>query len=339
MRVLCLLLLVGCRSPSMRVLEIEQPASVVIGYMSSHNLIPGFHHNVELRTVGGTLIEPVDTDSSYVEAHYTTKYYVIAPGTYRLFGYRGYPDVKTLRRTRPGVMVGSRVEGRLDPRTDANDDHGWTRDTWRVVPRHGGGYFVLVEEPTHDGEDDFYVTANGGERKRASGVTWVGPFEGESVIELGMWNAGVRRYSLTVARSADSAPAPATAELGEIVRGHLGPASAWVAISEDFLTKRALEMGWESDVRITNDVERPLYVVVGWSGDHKRFYDADVAILDESGHHVGTSGREGVFTTRPVGNATVRLRGTGSGRFSVCASASPTDCIGRVPSPLRALGE
>lgn len=57
------------------------------------------------------------------------------------------------------------------------------------------------------------MTANGGERKRASGVTWVGPFEGESVIELGMWNAGVRRYSLTVARSADSAPAPATAEL------------------------------------------------------------------------------------------------------------------------------
>lgn len=92
-------------------------------------------------------------------------------------------------------------------------------------------------------------------------------------------------------------------------------------------------------MQIANDVERPLYVVVGWSGDHGRFYDADVAILDESSSNVDTGRREGVYTTLPVGNATVRLRGTGSGRFSVCASASPTDCIGRVPSPLRALGE
>src|SRR5690349_2355999 len=117
MRWAFLCLVISACGPKAMTITIEEPSSLVVSYTSGHNLFPGRYPNVELRSDDDVLVRPAHEETWSVEAHHTTKYYVLRPGTYRLFEYRD-PTIKTLRREPARLLANHGATSVLDPKSD-----------------------------------------------------------------------------------------------------------------------------------------------------------------------------------------------------------------------------
>ncbi|MFN0253333.1 MAG: hypothetical protein ACKV2T_41065 [Kofleriaceae bacterium] len=175
-----------------------------------------------------------------VEAHLTTRFWVLPPGEYRLLDHE-YPTIKTLRRASARILATYAVS-ELDAQTDANDERGNTTETWRIEKPDGQAYFVLIREAGADaGEDFFYEvldTKPRSERKflgeRANvidvgGAAWVGPLVRPATIRISRKGTTAHRYSIRVVEPVDNPLDAKSVPEGTTVDGRLGPRSSGCA--------------------------------------------------------------------------------------------------------------
>jgi hypothetical protein len=341
-----LLVLGGCHRSNVKTFTVEQPSSVVVGYISGHKLYSWRHAPVVLR----------NTDSWSIEAIRTTDYYLVPPGTYRLFNH-DHPTIKTLRRRATRSLVGDRVSEVLDASTDTNDERGHTLESWYIVPRNARPYFVLLDEPTNDASEEFSVALfdeqgspiyeeNSGFRlhgpwESVNGVRWLGPLTGPVRLEVMTLDTTPRKYALRVAQPDDeAADEPRTVPAGTVVTGALGPGVATWEKEHD---------GWGARVTFTSEIEQPLFATFWWTPDHALFGPPSISASDENGHFVVLEDvlrkggpdeyayvATGVRTTkRPVRELRLHIRAqnirTVSGRYALCVATDATSCRGKSP--------
>jgi hypothetical protein len=348
--------LVGC-GPTGIAIAVKEPTSIRVSYISGHNLFRGAKFpNPQLHDANGDVVAPADEDGWAIEAHRTTKYYVVGPGEYRLFEHR-HPVVKTIRRREPMRFVGDHVSAVLDAKTDANSERGETTEVWRIEPQHAQRYFVLLTEEEIDAGEDFWVEVVGVDKggRDVGGATWLGPFERAVTIEVSMWGTRKHRYEMRVVRPTSEQFEERTSAIGSGLEGKLGPGTAnWSPVSK-VLDENGLrdQMGWVASVRVPNDHERTMYVVAAWKPDHPYLDAPWIQVFDDAGRvdvvQILRSVRDryewtGVFTTKkPVrGDLHVRfITGVSeltSGRYLVCVGADPKGCDVAVPPDTRLLG-
>lgn len=327
-------------------IHVKEPSVVRVSYISGHNLFRGKYPNVVLRTEDGAVVAPTDVETWAVEARRTTKYYVLAPGQYRLFEHR-HPVIKTLRDDEPRPLVGDRVVSELDAKTDANDDRGRTTESWRIPDQLGREYFVLVHGHAPDNSDDFEVEVAGTDEEThdVGDARWLGPLVGAATIRVSTWGTTAWRYGLRVARQEDGPFPVRTAAVGAYIDGRLGPGTSNLdSVGTTFSRDGILvdRRGWVDKLTFTNEHEQQLFVVVGWMPDVEALEPPAIQFLDDAGHRIeldtmhrrrnGIYIATGVFATRkPLQGAMhVNIQAEASdltsGRYSVCVAAVAKFC-------------
>jgi hypothetical protein len=332
-------------------ISVKEPTSVVVGYISGHNFFRGKYRDVQMRTEEGALVLPAHVETWSIEAHRTTKFWVLRPGEYRLLDHER-PTIKTIRRDAARILA-SYATSELDAKTDANDERGNTTETWRIEKPDGQEYFVLIRVEAPD--DDLYYEVLGAKPKperaflgdRANvmdvgGAEWVGPIVGPATIRISMTGTTARRYSLRIVEPLDKPLDAKSVPVGTTVEGRLGPrSSGWGVV-----VSRPLEphdgMGWVDSYVFTNDQERTLYVAISWTPEVAHLQRPTFELTDDAGYRIVLEplyDRErdqrrppGVFATskRVSGSVHVRIRSDDdhltSGNYTVCVAADERVC-------------